>query len=262
MTLPTVLLITILLAVPLLAQEMAVYTNKADFVERVSAGYYFNDFQSFPSGDQSSTNLALLGGTPVFSFTISTTGILNNLYVVGGTLPSGRAMSTTVESRELLLTFTSGNVTAVGANFFLSDLAENQVDGLLAVTLSDGTSVSFSSSSNGAVEFRGFTTDSGNPISSLRLHADSQYATVDNLHVGAVEATNAVPVALSIRPVNATQIEVSWPSSAIGYVLRAKLNLSSGSWMDAVEADAPSNGFHHVMVSISGEMRFFQLQKP
>jgi len=255
-------LLTSLLAVPLFAQEAIVYTTQADFVGHLSPGYYFNDFQSFPSGDQGLTSLPLSDGTPVFSFTISTEGALNNLYVVSGTLPSGRAMSTTVDSRDLLLTFTSGNVTAVGADFFLSDLAENQAGGSLAVTLSDGTSVKLGSPAAGAVEFRGFTTDSENPIVSLRLHPDSQYITMDNLHVGAVQATNEVPVVLSIRPVNENQIEVSWPLSALGYVLRAKLNLSSDGWIDVLETDAPSNGFHHVMVSTSAEMRFFQLQKP
>lgn len=260
---PTPLLTGLLLAIPAILQAASVYSSEDEFATYLRPGYYFVDFESLVRGDQGSTNISLSGGTPAFTFNISTvTGLNNNLYVPSGTLPSGKAVSTTVDSTDLLLTFTSGNVTAIGANFFLTDIAENQIGGSLDAILSDGTSLGFSSPSSGAVEFRGFTVEASNPIASLRIHTDSEYLTLDNLYVGSVGATNLTRATLSVRPVNATQVQISWPVSAAGDVLRAKSDLSGDSWTDVVEIDAPSDGFHRVLVNTSGGMRFFQLQRP
>ncbi|HTD67270.1 MAG TPA: hypothetical protein VK846_12140 [Candidatus Limnocylindria bacterium] len=244
---------------PSLTQGASVYSNEGEFVNILNPGNYFNNFETFASGDQGSTNASLSGGTPIFNVTLSTAAN-NNLYVATGTLPSGKALSTTVDATDLLLTFTSGNVTAIGAHFFSSDIEENRIAGALDIVLSDGTSLSVTNSSNGPVAFRGFTAT--NPITSLRLRAAAQYVTIDNLYVGAAGDTNSGRATLSIRPVSGTQLEVSWPLSNMGDVLRAKSSLSSSNWTDVVENDAPSNGFHRVLVSASDGMRFFQLQRP
>ena len=254
---------SLLISLATLTHGASVYLTESNFVSRLETNYYFNDFGSFVAGDQGVTNITLSGGTPVFSLAVSTvSGPNNNLYIVSGTLPTGKAMSTTVESTDLLLTFTSGNVTAVGANFFLSDLAENQVAGSLNVTLSDGTVTAITNASTGPVGFAGFTTDPSNTIASVRLHPSSQYVSFDNLYVGSARATNLFRATLTIRPIDSTHVEVSWPLSDVQDVLRSKSNLSGSPWMDVLEIDEPSNGFHHVRINTLGDSRFFQLQRP
>ncbi len=256
------LFLTALFAIQFFLRGAVVYTSESDFTNRLSGGYYFNNFETFVAGDQGSTNVLLSGGTPVFSFAVSTeVGPLNNLWIASGTLPSGKALSTSVESTDVLLKFTSSNVTAIAGNFFLSDIAENRATGTVNIILSDGTSSMTSSSSNGPVGFLGFTTAATNPISLLRLHAASQYVTLDNIYVGAV-TTNMTPPVLSMQALSATLIELSWPLSAAGFVLRTKPDLSSDGWTDVMEPDVPSNEFHRVRIETSGEMKFFQLQQP
>jgi hypothetical protein len=90
----------------------------------------------------------------------------------------------------LIFTFTGASVTAIGANFSLTDLGENLVSGSFDVTLSDGTMITVNTS--GGSPFRGFTTDGGNPITSLTFHPGDMaaFGTLDNLYVGQV---NPVP---------------------------------------------------------------------
>ena len=91
----------------------------------------------------------------------------------------GGVMSTNNPSDDLIIAFTSGKVTAVGADFFLTDSGGNLAAGFITVTLSDGTSLTLSSES-----FEGFT--SGGPlITSLTLHSDGGgWASIDHLYVG------------------------------------------------------------------------------
>jgi hypothetical protein len=165
-------------------QPAVVYTDLSSFTATLAPGYYSTDFSSFTAGDQQTGSIPLSGGTPTYNFTIGAAS--GNLYVVNGTLPSGLAMSTASQGVDLVITFTSGNVTAVGADFFLTEVYESQTSGTLDIYLNDGTSVSnlVSPAYPGSVEFRGFTTTPGNYITSVTLHPDSQFITFDNLYAG------------------------------------------------------------------------------
>jgi hypothetical protein len=92
--------------------------------------------------------------------------------------------------QSLTFTFTSGNVTALGGNFFLTDSYDVLAAGTVSISLSDGTSTSFVGSS--VTDFRGFTT-SGAAITSFTLDATSPglFNSVDNFVVGT--AATVVP---------------------------------------------------------------------
>lgn len=88
-------------------------------------------------------------------------------------------MSTNNPMDNLIINFTSGNVTALGADFFLTDSGGNLIAGFATVTLSDGTSLTLSSES-----FEGFTSG-GLLITSLSLHSEGGgWASIDHLYVG------------------------------------------------------------------------------
>jgi hypothetical protein len=96
-------------------------------------------------------------------------------------------MSTYDQGANLVLTFTSSNVRAVGGDFFLTDLNENWTTGSFTITLNDGSfeNVSLAAGDAGTAKFVGFMSDSAN-ITSLTFSGVSAggYATLDNLYVG------------------------------------------------------------------------------
>jgi hypothetical protein len=167
------------------AYGATVYSNFTAFSGVLNAGYYSNDFESFTHGNQSTHLIMLSGGTPTISMNMTDT---SGFYVVANaTLPSGQAMSTNNLNDTITIDFTSDNVIAVGADFFLTQEDEALVAGAMNVTLNDGTVVNVTSPASGPVEFFGFSTNITDPITSLTITTNSsQYNTLDNLYVGTV----------------------------------------------------------------------------
>ena len=97
----------------------------------------------------------------------------------------------TFDSTDLLITFanTPGHqVTAAGANFFLTTGTEDRVLGSMNVEFSfsdfSPQNIAVTSTDSGAANFLGFTVPSGT-ITSIRLHSVSGvYVTVDNIDAG------------------------------------------------------------------------------
>jgi hypothetical protein len=172
------LMVTLMAATPV--KGAIIYIDEATFVSKLDPGYYFQDFESFGHGDQGTNTIALSGGTPTFNLNMSSTG---DLYV-----NDGKVMSTVRTGDTITIRFPSNNVTAVGAEFFLTSGVEVIAPGAMNVTLSDGTVVSFSSPASGAPPFYGFTTNATNPITSLSIISDAGlYNSFDNLYVGTPE---------------------------------------------------------------------------
>lgn len=164
-----------------------VYVDSASFLANVQPGYYFNNFASVGGGPTSS--LSFNNGT--FAYTISAAGAGGSgLYNDPGLISTDSALD------YIVVTFTSGNVTAVGGNFFSSDINFAPFASNVTIDLSDGTSVTFASAS--ASDFRGFT--SGTVITSMTIDAADidpisgpfVWSTMDNFYVGsAVPAPGA-----------------------------------------------------------------------
>lgn len=157
-----------------------VYNDSASFLANVQGGYYFNNFASVASGP--SAGLSFSDGT--FSYDVSAAGAGGS-----GLFNDPGLISTDSALDYIVITFTSGNVTAVGGNFFSSDINFNAFAADVTVALSDGQTVTFASSS--ASDFRGFTSNVS--ITSLTIDAADGdpingpfvWSTLDNLYVGA-----------------------------------------------------------------------------
>tara|TARA_R110002096_G_scaffold344921_4_gene538024 strand:- start:6488 stop:7084 length:597 start_codon:yes stop_codon:yes gene_type:complete len=151
-----------------------VYTDSASFMGALSASYT-NGFDGAVPGPSADLNFS--DGT--FSYTVGASGAGGSgLYNDTGLISTDNALD------GILVTFTSGNVTAVGGNMWATDISVFPVNAQVTVSLSDGTVESFASSS--AADYRGFT--SGVVITSIFIDADDSLAnawsTLDNLTVG------------------------------------------------------------------------------
>lgn len=160
------------LATPSFA-DTTTYTSSAAFLASLSGTSYTEAFTGLSSPDAGAALNFLSGG---FSYSISSPG---NLYATGDVL------STSLPDEGLTITFTSGNVTAVGGNFFNVNFSDEFQQVAVTLTLSDGTTTTFTPAS-AADSFRGFA--STQVINSLTISAPGAtlYASVDNLTVGAV----------------------------------------------------------------------------
>ncbi|AFY74458.1 hypothetical protein Syn7502_02481 [Synechococcus sp. PCC 7502] len=128
-----------------------------------------------------------------FSYNISVTGPGSNQFFNSFAFGSP-AISLNNDTDTILVSFTSGNITAVGGDIFTSNVSGFQALGNVTVNLNDGTSVIVPTTSLVApAPFRGFISDK--PITSLSLTANpvanSRWPTLDNFYVGATAA--AVP---------------------------------------------------------------------
>ncbi len=157
------------------ASAGTIYNSEASLVGAMSAGYAFNDFSSVADGAVPSLSYSMGD----FAYDISSGPVTNSgLYNEGG------AISTASTLDSLVITFTSGNVRAIGANVWATDPAFDPAGALMIVTLSDGTIEAFPS--GGPSAFYGYTSDVD--ITSVEIRALGffvpRYATMDNLYVG------------------------------------------------------------------------------
>ena len=131
------------------AKAADVYTDQPSFLAHVQAGYYLETFDSLPATDLG-TSLSFSGNG--FSYDASAALDLYGVAVGIG----DNALSTNNFTDTLTLTFTSGNVTAVGGEFFNTDLPGNPSFDAVIVSLNDGTSVIVTGDINDPMPFRGF----------------------------------------------------------------------------------------------------------
>jgi hypothetical protein len=151
----------------------AVFDNRTDFVAATAAGFFENPFDDAVPG--ASPDLTYTQGG--WSYTISAPP--------GGLFNDTGLISTNAAADPILITFSGDPVTAVGGNFWASDISVVPTGTDVIITLSDGTTEQFTSTGPG--DFRGFTTAA--PITSITIDAPddvvSAWATMDNLIVGA-----------------------------------------------------------------------------
>jgi len=150
--------------------DTTVYTSASDFLAQLAPGSY--QTQSFENLD---TNATVFGsGATAFSADAPKGG----LYVDLG------ALSTSLPDDALTVTFGS-NVHAFGGYFFATDFNGTPYALNVTLTLSDGSTASFTPTST-AESFRGFV--STQAISSFTFAApgSTYYANIDDLTVAAV----------------------------------------------------------------------------
>lgn len=159
------------------------YTDRAAFLTRIEPGYFDNPFTHVTVRTY---GIGYRYRQGEFAYTLAT----DLLPIDGGgfityTMPG---VITTSDARaKIVVTFTGGEVTAVGGNFWATDADEAPIAMNVTVTLGDGRRETFVASDRSA--FRGFTTTV--PIDSLTIESeDSQapsiftWTAMDNLIVG------------------------------------------------------------------------------
>ena len=152
------------------------YDSSASFLTQVASGSYLESFDGWATNPPPGA-VAFSGGA--FSYSAFAP---SDIYLAGGFLGTSQI------NEALTIHFTSGNVTAVGANFYATDINDAFQNVSVTVTLSDGTVSTFTPASL-ADSYRGFVSTVA--ISSLVISGPGQslYAGLDNLTVG----VSAVP---------------------------------------------------------------------
>jgi hypothetical protein len=171
------------------------FTDSATFLSNTSSTY----LETFNSLSVSSNTLAFSNSG--FSYSVTATNVLYS-----GTGNTGsRFLGENTATDTIAISFTSGNVTAVGGNFFLTDFLDNLIAGDITLTLNDGSVINLTSPTSTPTPFGGFTTD-GAIITSLTiagptvadLNSKFRFDSFDNLYVGTASAATAVPEPFTI----------------------------------------------------------------
>lgn len=147
------------------ASAATIHTSQAAFLATVAPGSYLETFGTAPP-DYSGNGFAYSLSSP------------NGIYF------SGSFVGTINSDDPLTITFTAGNPTAVGGEFFHSDITDTfQPGNAITITLSDGTVDTYTPATFS--QFRGYTS-AGPVITSLTISAPTggTYLNVDNLIVG------------------------------------------------------------------------------
>ncbi|HEY4086119.1 MAG TPA: hypothetical protein VGM43_09280 [Bryobacteraceae bacterium] len=178
----------------------SIYLNQSDFTAALTSGY---DFENFESMDFQAAAHSWSFSQNGFDWTASTTDYFGSepadnpaaiLFIDSGPsvamIPAGG--NTSGAGDVLTLTFTSGNVNAIGGNFFLTDFIGNVRGGSFSLTMNDGTTKTFTDV--GGDNFFGYISSSA--ITSLTFTPPgpfTSWATIDNLYVGQGTALSQTP---------------------------------------------------------------------
>jgi hypothetical protein len=183
----------LLVAAATQSQAAFVFTDSTAFLAGLNPGSYTEGFAVGTSG-ATSASFSSNG----FAYTITAPGPNSQQLYFSGGGPSGAFVATNTAQDSLLFTFTSGNVTAVGGNFFTTDLEDNFLGRSLTITTNDGTTQTYTTA--GINDFRGFYANPGDFITTISLDGDPvapfAFASADNLVVGTYIVTTVDPSAV------------------------------------------------------------------
>jgi hypothetical protein len=147
------------------------HTSWISFLDAIEGGAYVETFNRLDSSVEPSSFSGL--------------GYSYNMSAPGGLYASSTDVGTNLPEETLTINFTGGTVSAVGGQFYATDINPDFLPEAITITLGDGSFVTYAPASK--TSFVGFT--SSMAITSLKVEfADvwlGRYATVDNLTVGA-----------------------------------------------------------------------------
>jgi hypothetical protein len=173
------------------APAATAYTNLASFLGALTNSYTEN------FGGITNTSNGVTAAPENFSgngmsFSADTAPTPNDLYTLvnGGT----KWLSVNDAVSSLVFTLTSGNITAVGGNFFITDEPGNFVADTIDILFSDNTSTNWAPSS--ASDFIGFVFDT--PVTSMTLSrgVSTNYVTAGTITVGQVPEPSTMALLL------------------------------------------------------------------
>lgn len=162
------------LAAAAASASTTVYNSPASFNAVLAPGSYL---ETFTQGGIDSGALFSYGGGG-YGYDVTADAGASTVY------RSGSLIGNNLPNLSLTVTFTSGNVTAVGGQFFITNISDAFQAQSVSLNLNDGTSVTYLPTGV-ADSFRGFV--STVPILSLTMGAPGPgqvYNSLDNLVVG------------------------------------------------------------------------------
>lgn len=170
------------------AEAATTYTDSSAFFAAISASNYTETFDSIPGADFVTTPTNFSGNGFSFTATTPNTGD-NQLYGLTNGGGSDRWLSTFFPEYGLFFTNFSPNVSAIGGNFFATDVDGNYVNTpiRLSILLSDSSTFSTDYTPSGANSFLGVTFNTNVSVSSLvisNLNDPPQFPTANNLTMG------------------------------------------------------------------------------
>lgn len=183
--------------------QSTVFNNQASFVGQLQGAFLFDDFASIPTGLQ--TNPLVFSGNG-FSATV---GAVDSAVDGNGTddglFNDPGILSTNSATDAIRFDFGAGT-TAVGGNFFASDINFSPIPLTLTFNLSDGTSQTVNTA--GSNDFTGFINLSG--ISSMVVDAPDaggtfNWAAAEALWVGRAVPTPGALAVLGMAGIAATR---------------------------------------------------------
>lgn len=173
------------------------FTDQTTFLSNLTPGFYLEGFNSLSTIGTTASPLTTFSSNG-FSYIAS---VPSGGSFFGANAFGSPAVSLNTATDTILITFNSGNVTAVGGNIFASDAFGTETAGNVTATLNDGTTLTFATTLVAPGPFRGFTSDT--PITSLSIITSTTqttapfiWPTLDNFYVGTA-ATPPVPFEFS-----------------------------------------------------------------
>ncbi len=151
------------------ASILQTYNTEASFDAAQEPGYYDEAFSTI----RSAMSLGYSGGNG-YSYRASDSNLLQTLY--------GRLQETSPGT--ITITFTSPNVSAIGADFYAVNWLAQAVAATDTLTFSDG-SVRTISTTTSTTTFTGYTFSA--PITWMTISSGGQYAALDEFTVGTPE---------------------------------------------------------------------------
>lgn len=174
------------------AQAGESFTDRAAFLAQLQPGYFSEDFESRADEGYASP-LTLSGGA--FAAEVSTTANGLLVFDLGGNDYLTTGITTAGWSAPVTLTFTTGNVTAVGGAFFVTSAFGQVVpENTVTLNFSDGSSFPITGQTN--TSFFGYISDT--PIASLTIVPDAthRFISIDNLAFGEAAVPTPAPALL------------------------------------------------------------------
>jgi hypothetical protein len=176
------LILSLILTLSGAASAGVIYPDLTSFLDAVQPGYYLENFNALGIGSHSSPMGFSANG---YSYSASAAG---GLYT-GPWAGDGSLFGAYVASRPVTFTFTSGNVTAVGGWYFVTNASNAVRSGTVTLNFSDGTSQNVASS---PVSFLGYVSDV--PLTSLTISGPAGlFVSLDDFYVGTAQEADATP---------------------------------------------------------------------
>ena len=180
------LAILVSLGTALSVKAATTFTSESSFLAALQPGYYHNDFSTLTAFSGPLSSVTASGGTPLVSYQI--TAPSSGLFINND---SGfNAVGNYAQSQDVVLTFTSPGVRAVGAEFYLCNISGVNQNGTISLTFSDGTTGTAPSSATGPYGFFGVIADVD--LTSMTIaHNSAGFLNMANLTVQAVPEPSA-----------------------------------------------------------------------